>query len=94
MEDIHVGFYRIQKCGHYKRGEPEVPVFGGLVPMLNQLRTWATHQAQLSLTKTFEQSDDGAHLPLYLVDLSESEGTWLMTLWNEVPWLTTITVAG
>ncbi len=80
-----MSFFRIEHCGHYKRGEPDVPVFGGLSAMLAQLKQWGADQHQLALTKTFEASPDGDFLPLYLVDLSESQGTWLLTLWNQVP---------
>ncbi len=81
-EEAKVTMYKISACGYYKRGEPAAPHFGGLSDTFGDLRNWIAGKL-LGETKTY--SADAEAMPLtYVVDVTEFQGDWLLTLWNEL----------
>ena len=81
MEEIKLSFYRITSCGYYPWGK-KTAKFGCLNDTLMQLRGW-TQGKKLAHTKTYEPKGGGNELSTYLVDVSQLNNAWLLTLWNE-----------
>lgn len=82
MEQVKVSLYRVASCGYYPRGNNNPPQFGGVDDILRDLQRWGADK-RLAHTKTFDPSDGGNHLPVYLVDATRHDTAWLLTLWNE-----------
>jgi len=80
IHDCNITFYKIEQCGFYKY-RAKTPVFGSQSKLLMDLANWS-NGAELAHTKTFTPKEGNA-LPIYLADIKEHKGTWLVTLWNE-----------
>jgi hypothetical protein len=83
MEDVRIEFYKITEFGFFRWGGQEPP-FGELDVVLRDLQRWAAGTT-LGLTKTYDPGPNGHLLPAYFLDLRQSHGSWLLSLWNETP---------
>ena len=81
-EEAKITVYKITACGYYKRGEPAAPQFGSLSETLRDLRRWIAGK-RLGETKTYS-AEANERPPTYVVDVTEFQGDWLLTLWNEL----------
>lgn len=81
-EHTNVTFYSILNCGYYRRGE-DAPIFGSLEETLGDLSEWSKGKS-LQETKLgdLKQSDTAGNV--YLLDIQQRSGTWLIKTWNEV----------
>lgn len=82
-EKAKITFYRIDQSGFYRWGGEE-PEFGGTAEMLNELHQWSQGK-QLAETKTYEPADGSDLLPVYLMDITPGQDSWLVTMWNQTP---------
>ncbi len=86
LETVHLGFFKITRCGYYKGRKP-TPEFGSLLALLADLEIWAQGK-QLAQTQTFQKavsSNGDTLLPVFLYDIKRRGNEWLVVLWNEVP---------
>ncbi|HET8898794.1 MAG TPA: hypothetical protein VFN09_08505 [Rhodanobacteraceae bacterium] len=83
IEDMHVTFYRVAHCGYYAVGADK-PVFGNMVNLLGEVHAWLQGK-ELAHTRIGAASDDSEQMPVYISELHQSQGTYLLTAWNEVP---------
>ena len=81
-EEAKITVYKITACGYYKRGESAAPQFGSLSETLRDLRHWISGKL-LGETKTYS-ADADVRPPTYVVDVTECQDDWLLTLWNEL----------
>lgn len=84
-----ITFYRIDRCGYYKRGG-ENPAFGNILDTLIDLKRWAfSVNMKLNQTCTYEPSESGERgaYKTFCYDLANDEesNTFLLTTWNESP---------
>jgi len=77
--DFVIKFYKVSKCGYYEWGGN--PAFGNIKETLEQLKSWSARK-QLIDTKVSSISNV---LPTYLFDIKSYGGSWIVTLWNQVP---------
>lgn len=82
-ETAKVTFYRIKDCGFYKRGQ-DTPEFGSTFELLVDLQRWSNGK-RLVQTKVFEPLDGQDVHPVYLLDIKNSDDTWLVATWNQTP---------
>lgn len=84
MEEVRVSVYKLTNCGYYVRGKRGTAgaEFGEVDEILAQLRQWGRSK-KLVHTKTFDVTEGGKTLPVYLVDVTNAGDEWLLTLWNE-----------
>jgi hypothetical protein len=79
-----ITFYKIQRCGLYKRkGNGVQPLFLGVQDMLDELKNWASGR-DLVDTDIF-QNKNKKSLCTYLADLKSTSDSAIMVLWNQVP---------
>lgn len=83
FEEMKVAFYKVERCGYYTYAQPQ-PAFGSLAGLMADVKKWSSGKA-LSDTRIDAASGDGDHLPVYLREIHESQSTFLLTAWNEVP---------
>ena len=81
LETANITFYRITQCGFFAFGEG-APEFGSTEELLKELKEWSEGKTLIE-TKLHEPVGD--ILPTYLLDIQEHAGTWLLTMWNQVP---------
>ena len=81
LEIANITFYRIDQCGYYRFGE-DIPSFGSAGELLKEVREWSKDKSLVE-TKLYEQA--GELLPVYLLDIKELDGSWMLTMWNQVP---------
>lgn len=81
MEEVKVSIYKIESCGYYPR-KGDNPNFGQLGEILRDLKQWGSSK-RLAHTKTFDPRESSHTLPVYLVDATQADDAWLLTLWNE-----------
>jgi len=82
-ETAKVTLYRIRRCGYYK-GHDETPKFGAITDMLRSLKQWSTGRL-IAERATYQTREDRELLPAYVVNVEEHRGSFLVTLWNEIP---------
>lgn len=85
QKEAKINFYRIAKCGYYRRGDPAAE-FGDIAATLSDLHRWITNdQPTVRETQTFNPSDDGSILPVFCYGIQRPRnGTdYLLTTWNE-----------
>ncbi len=80
-EEVKVSVYKVESCGYYPR-KGDAPSFGQLREILRDLRQWGSNK-RLAHTKTFDPRPTSGTLPVYLVDVTEANDSWLLTLWNQ-----------
>lgn len=83
LREATITFYQIEECGYYRRRD-KAAVFGETAVTLRNLAQWSRGK-RVSLTKLWElteQNDD--QLPVYLFDMKQDGGDWLIATWNEV----------
>lgn len=83
VEKAKITFYEVEQCGYFHRGEPAA-AFGGVQGMLSDLAEWSSGK-QLAATKVYEPADGSDLMPAYLMDITEGDGGWLVTIWNQTP---------
>ncbi len=81
-EEVKITIYKVSACGYYKRGESAAPQFGSVNETLQDLRNWIGGKL-LGETKTYSAEENSGPLT-YVVDVTERQGDWLLTLWNEL----------
>lgn len=81
VEEVKVSVYKVATCGYYPRGG-DAPRFGRINEILQELRLWGSNK-RLAHTKTFDPRAGSDMFPVYLVDVTPINGSWLLTLWNE-----------
>lgn len=79
MVDFVLKFYKVSKCGYFHWGGN--PAFGDIGETLEHLKSWSANK-QLIDTKV---SSSSSFLPAYLFDIKSYGGSWILTLWNQVP---------
>lgn len=83
VEKAKITFYEVDQCGFFHRGEPGA-AFGNVQNMLCDLVEWSRDK-QLAATKVYEPADGSDLMPTYLMDITEGDGAWLVTIWNQTP---------
>ena len=83
VEKARIRIYDISKCGYYawKGTDPE---FGEVGEIMADLSLWSKGKL-LAQTKTYESADFTELFPVYLLDIKEKNGNWLIKIWNETP---------
>lgn len=83
--DVRIKFFRIEKCGYYRRNTFE-PSYGRKKNILNDLLAWIQDKS-ISETSTYdpglEQDDNLLHT--YCYGIRSDNGDFLLTTWNESP---------
>ena len=82
-QEATIVFYEISRCGYYKY-KPSGHYFGDIQIFLKQLSDWS-QQRDTDKTVLFRPQKGGNTHPIYLGDIHEQKGSWIVTLWNEVP---------
>lgn len=83
VETAKITLYNVKRCGYYT-GRGTQPLFGDLTQVLPALQRWVEGK-QLAATKTYEPAEDSPLLPAYLMGMDSFRGSYLLTLWNQVP---------
>lgn len=83
MEEARVSFYRVTRCGYYKRGKKEA-AFGDLRGTLIALNEWVRGKP-LGETCTYHVKDDDEHHRTFCFRLVRQPESFLLVLWNETP---------
>lgn len=84
VETAKITFYKISQCGYYPFGEPNNKTFGDIKSTLIDVRKWSAGK-ELAATKTYESSDGADFMPVYLMDIQQGIGSWVVTMWNQTP---------
>lgn len=82
MEEARIAFYDLKEFGFYKWGGPRI--FGDVPRILSEIQIWCDGKT-ISETKTYEPGRNSQVLPAYFLSLRESRGSFLLSLWNEMP---------
>ncbi len=78
-----VTFYTVSHCGYFKR-KGDAPIFGRLAAVMADLHNW-TRGLSLEETKTYDPPEASDLFPVYVADMAEKNGDWLIAMWNQVP---------
>lgn len=82
QEEVRIIFYRVLKCGYYKRGENE-PRFGPISDVFEDLRTWMAGKDSLGETCPYDTANAD---PTFCLSLNtHSNGDCLFATWNATP---------
>jgi len=79
-EEARIHFYRVSQVGYYKYGSG-VSEFCSLRELLTQLQNWATGKT-VEQSALFVDSDDAEQAPVYILDVHQSNGNFLVATWN------------
>lgn len=85
FEDLTVHFYRVQRCGYYARGKPDV-ICGELIEIVPEIHDWVSKKKTcVADTATYEPDKRGKYLASYCLESyrHDSGADHLMTLWIE-----------
>ena len=83
VEEMRITFYRARQCGYYQYASAD-PAFGNMADLLSEVHSWAQDK-ELAQTRIGAASGDGERTPIYLSEVREADGSYLITAWNEVP---------
>ncbi|WP_444984879.1 hypothetical protein [Halomonas mongoliensis] len=83
VEKARITFFNIDQFGLYKHGDT-TPVVGDVADALDDLMSWSGGK-DLAQTVTYQVSSSSQLMPSYLFDIRKKGGTYLITIWNEVP---------
>lgn len=85
-EEITITFYKIHKCGFYKKNKKQ---FGSIDELLPNLKTWAEKVKYMVDTKLLgdNKEDDAGndYREVYYYDYHKKNRTSLLVLWNQLP---------
>lgn len=84
IEKAKITFFKINGCGYYTSGPKTKHAFCSVADLLGQLAKWS-HGKNLAQTQTFTPSAEDTFLPVFLFDIHQLNGDWLITLWNQTP---------
>lgn len=79
-----VTLYRVRSCGLFKYPQSRKAEFGDMAAILSDLAEWADGQ-YLEDTKVFDPDENSDMFPVYLADIAQMDGDWLIALWNQMP---------
>lgn len=83
IEKAKITFFNVDKCGLYKHGDDTLKA-GGITEILDNLTSWSNGK-DLALTKTYQVASTSDVMPAYLFDIKKKGGSYLVTIWNEMP---------
>jgi hypothetical protein len=87
-EELTITFYKIYKCGFYKKNKNQ---FGSIQEILPQLRDWAVSVKRMYDTQLFDTSQTDETSPVdtdirnvFYYDFCSKDGSSLLVLWNQL----------